>query len=228
MQPRFNIERERKNSLFYKNYKNDFCLFQFHSQIELYFVDGGEMEMLVDGKQRVLGEGELSVALSYSPHAYKTPVASQSSVLLIPPHMCEEFVMATKSKKLADPFITDKRVVSEIRNYCEKIKEEKGCRIKQLGYIYTVLGIIMESSSFIDVDEPIDSDLASRILFYISENFKEGITPSSIASHFGYNQSYVSRYFKACFNITLCKYLTAVRLRNAVLLLNEGKHDITY
>ena len=44
MHPRFGIERERNNSLFFKKYSNDRCLFHFHSQIELYFVDEGEMD----------------------------------------------------------------------------------------------------------------------------------------------------------------------------------------
>ena len=106
-QPKFNIERERNNHLFFKTYRNDKCLFQFHSQIEIYFVDEGEMEMLVGGKARTLHAGELSLALSYDTHAYKTPTFSRSSALLIPAHLCEDFLVLTKGKKLVSPFITD-------------------------------------------------------------------------------------------------------------------------
>ncbi len=228
MQPRFNIERDRKNELFLRSYRNDFCLFQFHSQIELYFIDEGEMEINVGGRQTLLGAGGISVALGYEPHVYRTPDASRSSVLLIPQYMCEEFVAATNGKRLEAPFITDPAVTAEIRRYYKALDGEGVGRIRQIGYIYTILGIILDNVRLVDEKAPIDTDLGSRMLFYINENYKSGITPASIASHFGYNQSYISRYFKACFGINLGKYLTVTRLKSALLMLGEGKQDITY
>ena len=43
MQAEFGIKRESNNSLFYKEWQNDKGVFHFHSQIELYFVNDGEM-----------------------------------------------------------------------------------------------------------------------------------------------------------------------------------------
>ena len=228
MQARFNIERERENKLLIKSYKNDSCLFQFHSQIEIYMVDEGEMELFVGGKLALVGAGQISVAMGYVPHAYKTPGSSVSSVLLIPPHMCEEFVVATRGKRITDPIITDPAVCDEIRRYYSLLKEPGISRIRQVGYINVILGIIMENVELKDEGKQLDADLGSRILFYIDEHFKLGITPATISSHFGYSQSYVSRYFRSCFGITLCKYLTVVKLRNAIMLMHEGKHDVTY
>ena len=57
MNPMFNLARERNNNLFYKSYKNDSTVLQFHSQIELYFVDRGEMEMWVNGHYKLLRAG---------------------------------------------------------------------------------------------------------------------------------------------------------------------------
>ena len=76
--------------------------------------------------------------------------------------------------------------------------------------------------------EPSDPALSSRILFYVNENYKSGITPAQISAHFGYSQSYISRYFKNCFNITLIKYLTIIRLKNAIMLMREQKYSMTY
>ena len=73
-----------------------------------------------------------------------------------------------------------------------------------------------------------EDDLAGRILMYIEENFVSGCSPSDIAKHFGYTQSYISRYFKSCFGINLSEYVTLVRLKRAAALLQSGKHSITY
>ncbi len=228
MNPMFNLVRERNNNLFWKSYRNDSTVLQFHSQIELYFVDEGEMEMWVNGHYRLLSAGEMSVALSYDSHAYRTPEASRSSVLIIPTHICEEFVLAVKDKKVTNPFITNKEEVTRIKQCCEQIKKEGMNKIEQLGYIYTVLGIVMKNVFFEKSAEMSNPALSSKILTYINENFKSGITPADISAHFGYSQSYISRYFKSCFNITLVKYLTVIKLKNALLLMHENKYSHTF
>ena len=228
MQARFNVERERANALFYKSYKNDFCLFQFHSQIEIYFVDEGEMDMLVDGVQERLVAPAVSVALGYVTHAYHTPDASRSSVLLIPAHLCEEFSQAVKDKKLASPYIKSPEAYRQLRECYDALRASEGNRIKQLGYIYTILGILLDKTELVDLGEGIDTDLAQRILMYIDGSFRSGITPASVAQHFGYSQSYISRYFSSTFGTTLSRYITSVRLRNSLFLMREGRHDVTY
>lgn len=228
MQARFNVEREKKNTLFYKSYKNDFCLFQFHSQIEIYFVDEGEMEMLVDGRREVLRAPAVSVSLGYVTHQYHTPERSRSSVLLIPSHLCEEFMAAVKGKRLATPYITDPAVYATLRECYDAVKDSAGNRVKQLGFIYTMLGTLLDETELLPAESGIDNNLAQRILMYIDESFRGGITPASVSQHFGYSQSYISRFFSSSFGTTLSRYISSVRLRNAIYLMREGRYDITY
>lgn len=229
MQARFNIERERNARLFLRSYKNDACVFQFHSQIEIYFVDEGEMEMLVDGKRELLSAPAVSVALSYVPHAYtRSPDETRSSVLLIPAALCEEFLAAMKGKRLASPYITDPEAARELRRLYDLVAASEGNSVKRLGYIYTILGRILDMTEQIPATAGMDADLAKRILLYIDEAYASGISPADVAQHFGYSQCYVSRYFSETFGTTLSRYITSVRLRSAVALMREGRHDITY
>lgn len=228
MHPKFRIEREKNNSLFYKEYKNDRCVFQFHSQIELYFVTEGEMEMNVSGHTDTVRAGELSVALSYEPHAYKTPLSSRSCVLIIPTEICEAFIAAVMGKRLISPFFKDTETVNKMREYAVKTQDMNLSAVSRLGYVHLILGSLLEKASFTDSSSPESDDLAGRILMYIEENFVSGCSPSDIAKHFGYTQSYISRYFKSCFGINLSEYVTLVRLKRAAALLQGGKHSITY
>jgi xylan 1,4-beta-xylosidase len=118
--------------------------------------------------------------------------------------------------------------VQKIKECYAEIKRPSIGHVEQLGYIYVILGIIMEKVFLEPSQDNSDPALSSKILFYINDNFKNGITPSQIAAHFGYSQSYISRYFKSCFNITLIKYLTIIKLQNAITLMREGKHSATY
>lgn len=227
-QPIFNAERESQNYLFYKSYQNDAGRFQFHSQIELYFVDEGEMEAWINDQHCILQAGEMSVSLSFDGHAYRTPEYSRSSVLIIPPYLCEEFITATKGKKSTAPFIVDKAAVREIKACYERIKEPHRNAVERLGYIYVILGIVMDHIFPEGAGDAHDLSVSARLLLYINENFKNGITPAQIAAHFGYSQSYLSRYFKSCFQITLIKYLTIIKLKNAIMLMHEQRHSVTY
>ena len=228
MQPKFNIDREKHNKLFYKEYENDKCVFQFHSHIELYFVEEGEMEFWVSGHHRVLKAGELSVALSYESHAYKTPAFSRSSVFIIPIYLCEQFIIATRNRKASQPFITNSDTVSHIKSCIEALKRNDINEITQAGYIHVILGTIMDSI-FTDIPAPShDTMIPSKMLLYINENFKSELTLDSLAAKFGYHKSYVSRYFKQCFQVGFCEYLSAIRLKNALILMNEQKHSITH
>ena len=228
MQPKFNIDRERHNKLFYKEYENDKCVFQFHSHIELYFVEDGEMEFWVGGHHRILRAGELSVALSYESHAYKTPAYSKSSVFIIPIYLCEQFIIATRNKKATSPFITDAEAVCRIKECIDALKKSDINEITQTGYLHVILGIVFDC---IFTDSPAvthDTIIPSKMLLYINENFKSEITLDTLAAKFGYHKSYVSRYFKQCFQVGFCEYLAAIRLKNALILMNEQKHSITH
>ena len=228
MQTEFNIKREHNNNLYYMEYENDSGIFQFHSPIELYFIDDGKMEVTLNNQKRIFKKGEMSVALSYDSHAYKTVDYSRSSIFIIPTYMCEKFITTVQHKRVINPFILNKKAVKEIKKCIMEI-EQKGINdIKLSGYIYVILGIVMENISFASIREPLDPQLSSRILFYINENYKSNITLNSIAANFGYSPSYISRYFKSCFNIGINQYLTNIRLKNALILMQEKKHSLTY
>ncbi|MBE6786825.1 MAG: helix-turn-helix transcriptional regulator [Ruminococcaceae bacterium] len=227
MQPYFNMSREKSNQIGSFNYENDWCVLQFHSQIEICIIHEGEMEAFVDGKQKTLKKGEVSVALSFSPHAYKTPVHSRSSIIFIPTYLCEEFTELTKNKRLTSPFISNSNLYETLKDYFSLLHQDNVNEIKSRGLMYMILGTILENVQLEDLQNPINTELISKILFYINENFKNDISPSKIAEHFGYSQSHISRYFKSCCSINLIRYIALMRLRNVVMLLHEGQHTLT-
>ncbi len=221
MHPKFNINRERNNHVYYMEYENDYCLFHFHSPIELYFVDGGEMEMLAAGKAQTLHAGEMCISLPYDAHAYKTPEKSSSSVFIIPSELSAAFLTELGEKRLSTPYITDKSVVLQIKDYIS-LANSASNRTTLLGYISLILGLVLSSSELCDNTALRKDDLISRILLYIEEKHTDGLTPGEIARYFGYSQSYISRYFKAEIGITLSEYISMARLRYAAALIANG------
>ena len=224
----FRTDREKQDFLFYKEYENDSAVFGFHSQIELYFVDEGEMDIVINSHHKRLKAGEMCVALSFDAHGYSTPDYSRSSVLIIPTHMCTSFIESMKEKQSAYPFICKKEVVLEIKDYIKKLNCCHDNNIKKQGFIYVILGLVAEHIDFETGHNPVDATLLSKLLMYIENNYTKSISLKSASIELGYNQSYLSRYFKSCFNMGFNQYLTTIRLKNALILMNKKKHKLAY
>ena len=228
MQAIFGINREKNNKLFYHEYENSRGGFHFHSQIELCFVDEGELDVVVNGHRKRLKKGEMSVALSFDSHSYHTADNSKTAFLFVPIYLCEEFVTFAKDKRITNPFICEQEVVDKIRSCVKELIKVNENEFKVKGYIYVILGTIIEHLMFESKQIASDTNLSTKLLFYINENFKREMTLSDIAMEMGYNPAYISRYFKDTFKIGISQYITMIRLRNALMLMRENRHNITY
>ncbi len=228
MKPIFRTDREILNFLSYEEYEDDYSIFCFHSQIELYFVDEGEMDISVNDNRRMLKGGEMAVVLSFDAHTYMTPEKSRSSALFIPVYMCPDFIEDVRHKRVTSPFICDKEVVEKIKSLVSELQKSGDNAILKQGYIYVILGIIKDNIFFKTTKENMDPELSTRLLTYVNDNFGDDISLATAARELGYNESYLSRYFKACFRIGFNRYLTTVRLKNALMLMNEKKHTTAY
>ncbi len=231
MRAYFNIERERSKEL-YKEISNDnidgHYHFNFHSQIELYFVDEGEIDVCINSQRRLLKKDQMAVALSYDAHLFRSVGNSKSSILIIPPDICREFTLAVQNKRVKNPFICDEATVKQIKTYVNAIKNDNGNRVKLQGYLYVILGIVLENI-FLEVSDcSVDTELSTKILLYLNHYFRNEISLKSLSKTFGYSQSYLSRYFKNCFGVGINQYVNILRLRYALLLLKDGNNTHTY
>lgn len=230
MKAEFNIEREKQNLLFYEESINDASPIAFHSQVELFFVDEGEMVATVGERQKLLKAGEMAVSLSFEAHSYYTPETSRSTVLIIPTYLCPEFIEKTGGKRAINPFITDPSVFTRVRELIDRLNECEDSPLEKKGYLYLILGLLLRELPLEEGGHEMEPSLSSLLLLYINSNFQKDITLTSIAEEFGYHPSYLSRYFKATFRMGLNQYLTTVRLKNALLLMNKKnpRHNLTY
>ncbi len=225
--PHLDLWREQCKRLELVQRNNMDIPFHFHSPIEICYVEKGELEVYVNDQYTVLHPGEMSVALSYIPHCYRTVgEQSEASVMIIPTYLCPEFLSAVKNLRAMTPFIRDKASTTKIKEYYNEIKTDRQNKIKTIGYMHVILGIIMDSINFETIASDIDTRLSSRILIYINENYQKDISLTSIAVALGYNPSYLSRYFKSNFHIGINQYITLVRLKQFVILSKDREKCI--
>lgn len=224
----FGLNREKRNSLIVADYKTlSLEYFHFHSQIEILFVKSGRVEVLIGDKRAVLEKGDVAISNSYEPHSFLSLGEVSTTIAFIPIYMCEDFISLTRNKRVHSPFVYSASGTDEMFLIADKLKQNDMNKIEQKGYIYTLLGQILRHISLESSKESIDASLNSKLLHYINENYKGDLRLSSIASSLGYNPEYISKHFRACFKISLSKYVSTVRLKNAVMLLEEGNYNVT-
>ena len=114
MQAKLNLEREIKNTLAYGITRASSVSMHFHSQVELYLVLKGEVEVIVNGNHRTLCAGQMSIALSYDAHSYKKRGDAESFYLIIPTDTCSEFIKLLSGRRALLPFIDDESTIKTV------------------------------------------------------------------------------------------------------------------
>lgn len=227
MQPIFGIERELCKDIFYKECENDSGDFHFHSHIEICMVDEGETRVIINSEEKILKKGDISIAMPYDAHLYKPLTYAKTRILIIPMHMCEKFTSFTENKKNISPFLSNPALTKEIKKCLDALKNNRHNEILVYGHIYTILGLLVDSMQFVSTNKIIERTQTAKVLHYIHLHYKTDISIKSLAHALGYNQSYISRSFKEQFNIGLKRYITLLRLKDTITLMNQNK-SITY
>ncbi|MBQ6823421.1 MAG: helix-turn-helix transcriptional regulator [Clostridia bacterium] len=227
MHAEFGLTREQKNQLSCSTGVRPYSRLHFHSQIELCLVEEGAVEVWVNDRHRIMKKGEFSVALSYDAHGYLGKEEGKACFLIIPTDLCGEFLAAVQNKRMGNPFLADPEVFSLLLDCGYQLKERPN-KVKTQGLIYLILGTLLDCMELEERSEAVDPKLSSNLLIYINENLKNDLSLGAVAAALGYHPASLSRYFKNCFQMPFNRYVTLVRLRQAVLLMKESKHSIVY
>lgn len=229
MYANFNLNRELKNELTYGRVHSPNLPLHFHSHIEVYLIRSGEIEVLINNKRKVLGSGELCFSFGYDAHGYRTVGDAVADYLIVPINCCNDFLPLLTNKHVRYPFINDPKTYQTVADAFEQLFAADKNELLERGYAYVILGTILDkiSSDEVTSQVSISSGFWAEILIYISTHFRENLTLSSVAKEFGYHPSYFSRSFQQTFGIHFIEYLTMLRLREVVLLLQSQTKSVT-
>ena len=226
MQAFLNLQREILNTLSCGRVHSPVYPLHFHSQVEIYLIQSGEVEIIVNDQTKVLKAGEISVALSFDAHGYRTPKEAEAIFLSIPTDYCADFMPLLEGRRLSSPFLSDPATYDTVLRAMKGLMAG-GNELTRRGLVYLILGAVLDQMSVGALDAVSARGFSAEILIYIGKNFREALTLPMVAKEFGYSESYLSRSFHSAFGISFVRYLMMVRLREAVLLLQSGKMTVT-
>ena len=227
MQSEFNLRRESIKYVSRGKMHGSNVFPHFHSHIEIYLVLSGQIEVCINNVRKKLKEGDLSIAFSYDVHSYNAPEDSEVYYLVIPTSFCGDFLPLLSSKYFKSSFVDDRNAYDTVKNAIEHILASNVSKISRQGYLFVILGAILDSLEKSDEERAYATPFSPELLIYISDRFREDISIHSLAAKFGYSPNYLSKNFQSTFGISFVKYLTMLRLREAVSLMKKGEKSIS-
>ena len=203
----------------------------WHEALEIIYVMEGSLEMTTANGSLILNDGEMVIiggALLHGTRCVSGTLHNQCLQIkyeFLVNHLdCDD--LALKIFKVGN--------ISKILFYYENVIKyfKSNDYISQMKYkanLLLLLSAIVEDENYNkkNIVSSNFNDTISKIMYYINFNYKENITLNSVAEKFNYTPQNISILFKKRLGKTFHKYLTEIRLENAVhLLLNSDKKVI--
>jgi len=208
-----------------------------HSDVELFYVLGGHVDLLLEDEKIHLEADDFVVINPNTAHAFE----ASAEVLYVGMYI-RYYELSRKVGRIPLAFACNtvhrtgadyeglQILLKKIFNWQTLAKGVNSLYIESLYYMFLNQ---LVSRFTIDVRQPdVDGKLAEKIQldeikYYIQSNYREPVTLNKMAEALFLSPSYMSKYFKKHFGMSFSKYLCQIRLEHAVEDLKKADKSIT-
>lgn len=201
------------------------CLPHFHSSIEIVYVTDGEFQATLNGKAYRVHKDQMLISSSYTIHYYSKIDHSDSIILIVPLDFIPSYSILLAQKVFAACIYDVKKPDSELLHCMQGILLQKkaGGNLNIIrGYIYVLLGMLIERMELIDIDKDESRSLIKEVLIYLQNNYRKKLTLGTLAQTFGYSKSRFSHIFNARFGCGILEYIDTLRCRHAAVMISHS------
>jgi len=188
----------------------------YHESFEICFIKEGEINIIIDTVGCNLKQGDSVIIFPRQLHSYETVDNSKMRMITFMPELVPEFTNRYKN------MFPEKNDIKGIADFCKYFDAQN--ILAQKGLLYSVLGILVENTSFKEIADNEESQLLLKILRYVEKNFKSACLLQTVADELSYGYSYLSRTFKRCMGMSYTEYLNKYRINRALYMLSNKKH----
>ena len=209
----------------------------WHPGSELIYSRNKEITVIIDGKREVVQPGGFVLISSYALHAIEPKhddIRQDVLSISFQVEYLERMMPGVRSHIISReaPGVT-RETCEKLENLCEQLRKQVE---KQSEYFETnqlLFGILqmVYRDFLVGSQERNQKELGMKnkmveILSYVEKNYREPLTTQTVADHFGYTREYLCRMFKNYSNQTFKKFLTGVRLKEAVQAMSVSDQSI--
>lgn len=205
-----------------------------HEQVEIAYCQQGEMDIMVDGRNMRLKEGDAAVIFPFLVHSYNIlNVASSKGILfIVNPSSFPSFANMLTGAVLASPIVSAcdmtgvaQFALSTVCNICEN-NLCQDADLKVIAWINLLLAEMHQQ--FLLSSRTIASrDVIIKAIVFIQNHFQEQVTLSDVAGEVGISPNHLSYLLSSQLKISFPSFLNATRLNHALPLLKHSDIPIT-
>lgn len=199
----------------------------FHRSTEILFVREGSMRVAINGVDRLLKEGDISIANGYDVHYYQSAGNSSVYILLFGDNYFNEQYLGGKRFENFLPASAKRIEIFRLLDfYYENVKDPNPL-LKQ-GLVSSVLGLIVEQNGMSDKKRD-ENSIFAEVLSYIDAHYMENLKLDTLASRFGYTKNYFSMLFNRLTGKHFREYLNELRIEKMnKTMMGDKKMTVTY
>lgn len=191
--------------------------YHVHHNVEFVVCTEGTLQVSCNNTEKQLHRGDVAIFFSNDIHSYKETAFGKGIMVIFNPQI-SPLIEKTLRKTVYRNFVSNSDVVPIAQEMFNR-SEQSARQIILCGYLHIIVGMILEEVG--GEQKPVDMDTLGKAIQYISANYTQNITLSSVAAAVGVTQSHLSRLFSAKIEGGFKRYLQILRVQKAKNLLSS-------
>ena len=196
-----------------------------HEDMELVFVKQGSCTAVCDGRKYILEKNDCFLAFPNQVHHYTESTQGEYYVLIMKPSRLLSYgELFLEGVPLSAVCCPAPDVVYLLETAYREFKQDGYSRV--IGaYLTAMFGKLLRHYRI--EKSGIRQDTVLQILAFCAGNYRENVSVADVAENLHISRSSVSHIFSTRLGIHFCDYINALRLADAVELLNNGNYSVT-
>ena len=198
----------------------------FHNALEFVGVAEGCLDVMVDGRKRTIGAGEIMIAGSMSPHSIQSRCNGKYYCVQLPRDLAFEWNPLLADKTFSDISIKDDHGMLGLMDIAvnvsksglfEKFSEEWATELRLI--ISALTGLVRKSTGLVPRHSM--TDLTARAVELIDRRYHEKLRLSDISRELLCSSQVLSLQFRDVMGISINDYINTLRVNEFRRLLND-------
>lgn len=204
-----------------------------HNAIECIYVLEGTIEMLIENTSYRIKKGEMAVVFPNIVHSYSSLNSEESlfELFIYPIKSTSKIYGAVLDKKPLYPVLSPEQIHPDIpSNLHEAVglySIEKPAPLLMETLILLILIRLIDRLELVKLSSNNGENIIGKAVSYITENFKNDLSLTTIAKHLGVSKFYLSRILKISLEMGVCNYINRLRVDYAKGLLSSTDQSIS-
>ena len=203
-----------------------------HSAIEILFIKKGTLNAQCSNSVYTMNEGDFLIVFPNTIHAYETPgEEAHLSMIICHPRLFGDYLNELMHAVPSCPVIPSAFLHDDIPYAMNRLVEEYQSNNASRAVCRALVQLILSRAfPLLQLQEKHstgESDLPSRVITYISQNFRHPLSLDDVAKQVGASKCHLSHMFSSKLHTSFHRYINSFRLNLAQNLLCNTDLDIS-